>query len=432
MAATLWTSPADRRQLVAAQSAVLLVGGYDGSGNFGDVLQLASAIETVRSLPGSPLPVAVVERETHAHHSTLLECQPALFTGVVFAHYHEGGEAAEDGLVELEPAIGPTRSALHVYGGGYLNGWWGARKLAHAAAAERLIGTRQLPVVASGLQIEESAVAPGGVAHELLSRASWIGVRDVRSLDYVQRHVSASNRSRVELSGDDAVPYLRFPPVPVEPVVNLHLNAGRWVSDDPSSVVRRIVALLQHLGRAFGTPLALQPVIAYEDPRVSERRVVSELLEQYGEALEESGLAPTAFVDLLGDATDNELGRFRRGRLTVCCSYHVTLTSLLSGVPAVLLADNEYYGQKAAGLRDLFGLDEGLLGIRGTAADAAGAAAVLVEGPPRSALVDRLRDRSDRVIERYEKGREAAAAALAASLRGSRLLDAVRRRLRSG
>lgn len=181
---------------------MLLVGSYDGSGNFGDVLQLASAIETVQRLPGSPLPVAVVERETHAHHSTLLKHHSTQLAGAAFAHYHEGGEAAEDGLVELEPAIGPGHAALYVYGGGYLNGWWGARKVAHAAAAEQLIGTRSLQVVASGLQVEESAVAPGGVAHELLSRASWIGVRDVRSLEYVRTHVSGPGGKRVELAED--------------------------------------------------------------------------------------------------------------------------------------------------------------------------------------------------------------------------------------
>ena len=355
MAATLWASAADRRRIEDADSSVLLVGSYDGSGNFGDVLQAATAIETVGGLPGSPLPIAVVERETHGHHGALLERHPALLGGAAFVHYHEGGEA-EDELVEVAAGTAPRRSALYLYGGGYLNAWWGARKAAHAAAAERLSGGGPLPVVASGLQVEERAVAAGGVAHGLLSRAGWIGARDAFSLDHVRAHVDCP----VELSGDDAVPHLRFPPVPIEPVVNLHVNAGGWVSEDPVSLADRIAGLLRRFAEVSPEPLELQPAIAYEDPRVSERRAVSAMLEEHGESLEAAGFSLVEPVDMLDDATGNELRRFRRARMTVACSYHVTLASRLAGVPALLLADNEYYRQKAAGLRELFGRQEGL------------------------------------------------------------------------
>lgn len=42
--------------------------------------------------------------------------------------------------------------------------------------------------------------------------------------------------------------------------------------------------------------------------------------------------------------------------LTLSCSYHVALTSLMLEVPAVLIGDNPYYEQKAAGLSEAFGL----------------------------------------------------------------------------
>src|SRR5690606_21030079 len=122
---------------------------------------------------------------------------------------------ADDGLLELGGTEAPVRSAPYLYGGGYLNGWWGARKVLHAAAAERLGGGGPLPVVASGLQADEETVAAGGAAHELLSRARWIGVRDRISLENVRAHVECP----VELCGDDAVPRLCFPPTRVEPVV---------------------------------------------------------------------------------------------------------------------------------------------------------------------------------------------------------------------
>lgn len=402
---------------------MLLVGSYDGSGNFGDVLQMASAIETVAGAARSPLPIAVVERETYAHHTHLLNEYPRLLSRAAFVHYHEGGEADEDGLIELETASAPGRAALLLYGGGYVNGWWGARKVAHATAGERLIGDVRLPVVASGLQVEESTVAPGGAAHELLSRVRWLGARDVISLKHVQTHLDVP----AELTGDDAVPYLRFPPVAVEPIVNLHVNAGEWVSDDAGAMAERMARLLRGLGEGSQTPLQLQPVIAYEDPRVSERAVVERLLKEYREAFRESGLNPIPALDLLADASHGELARFRRASLTVACSYHVTLASLLAGTPAVLLADNAYYDQKAAGLRDLFGLDERLVGVDGTAADIGDVLAAASDGARHCSLVNGLRCHSEQVAERFAHGREAVRAALAASLRRRSRRDLLRR-----
>ncbi len=44
------------------------------------------------------------------------------------------------------------------------------------------------------------------------------------------------------------------------------------------------------------------------------------------------------------------------GALTIACSYHVALTSLLNGVPAILVAEDAYYLEKHEGLARLFGL----------------------------------------------------------------------------
>jgi polysaccharide pyruvyl transferase len=431
---TLWATRGDLSRLAAARSAVLLVGGYDGSGNYGDVLQVATAIETVRGLPGSPPPVAIVEREMYGHHGTLVERYPDWLAETTFLYYDEDEEPRDDGLVELTPGALRRRSVLYVYGGGFLNQRWGGRKIAHAAAAERLCGGKTLPVVASGLQVDEAAVAAGGVAHELLSRTSWIGVRDSLSRQYMQEHLPGDAARRVELAGDDATPFLRALALADDPVLNLHVNDGVWVSESPDEMLERVVSLLCELARAAGAPLRLQPVIAYEDPRVSERRVVDALLERFGDELEAAGIAPVDPLDLLEDALDGELARFRRARLTVACSYHVTLTSLLAGIPALLLAENGYYDQKAEGLRDLFGLDDNLVGVRGGPDDAASAASVLVDGEIRDALLGRLRAGSARVAERYDRGREATATALVTAPRPRplSLLGAIRRLILGG
>lgn len=417
---SLWISLPDRQRLADAESIVFLIGGYDGSGNYGDVLQLATAVETVDRLPGAPLALAIVERETRGHHDELMRRYAESFPGAAFAFFSDSDEPTE-GLVELAaPQDRPMRAALYLYGGGHLNSWWGARKAAHASAAQRLAGGRALPVVASGLQVDEAAIASGGPAHELLSRASWIGVRDVDSLRYVRQQVPVA-AARTELAGDDALPFLDREPVESQPIVNLHINDGIWISEDPGAIHVNLAALLRELGEAAEGPLDLQPVIAYEDPRVSERNIVASFLERRSHQLEAAGLTPIEPLDILDDALTNGLSRFRRARLTLSCSYHVTLTSLLAGIPVVLLAQNDYYAQKAAGLRDLFELGPTLVGVPGTAETASAAIEALVDGPGRAELVTHLRDRSRHVAERFESGRASLSVALADSLELSTL-----------
>jgi Polysaccharide pyruvyl transferase len=429
--ARLWASASDSARLAEARSSVLLVGGYDGSGNYGDVAQLLTSLQTVAALPEQPLALVVIEGEMGEHHRFLAGRYGPPLDDAVVAHYAEDEGPAGDGLVELRPGSAPARSALYMYGGGHLNHRWGTRKVSHALAAEGLVrGRRPLPVVASGLQLDEAVVAPGGVAHELLVRAAWIGVRDPDSLGYLRAALPALPGDRLHLAADDALPLLSVGPSGAEDVVNLHLNDGIWVSEDAGAMARRIVALLAELGRAVDRPLELQPIVAYEDSRVSEQRLVSGVLDEFGSELERAGVRVADPVDVLDDAVAAGLARFRRARFTVACSYHVTLTSLMAGIPALLLADNEYYEQKAAGLRELFALDGGLLGVKGSSADAARAAEVVVDGDARDALVDHLRIHARRVAELYERGRAEAAAALADGLRGARLRDRVSLRLR--
>jgi hypothetical protein len=198
--------------------------------------------------------------------------------------------------------------------------------------------------------------------------------------------------------------------------VNLHVNDGSWIASEAHSIRDGIVPLLRGLGEAADGSLEVQPVIAYEDPRVSERQIVSGLLEREGRELKGAGLSLGEPLDLLEDALENSLASFRRARLTVSCSYHVTLTSLLAGIPAVLLARNDYYAQKAAGLRHLFQLGPGRVGVLGGADSAPAAVAALIDGAPRVDLVSHLREQSENVAARFEQGRARLSMALGTGL----------------
>ena len=95
-----------------------------------------------RRLPGEPLPLVVVERDMHAHHTYLAGRHPELFEDLCFAHFQDRELEAEDGLELLGEGLAPRRAAVHLYGGGYLNRWWGERKVAHVA--ERSAGLAAL------------------------------------------------------------------------------------------------------------------------------------------------------------------------------------------------------------------------------------------------------------------------------------------------
>lgn len=417
--ASLLASPENRRRLTEADATLFLVGGYDGSGNYGDVLQLATAIETAAGLPGSPLVVPIVEHLTRDHHDALMQRYGQRFAAAAFAYFLDDGMEPRENLAELPP-LESAKAALYIYGGGHLNGWWGDRKLAHCQAAQELAAGPALPVVASGLQVDEAIVAPGGVAYETLARASWLGARDIDSHAYLSRQFGGST-AEVVLAGDDAVPFLTRRQTDSDPVVNVHINSGTWVSEEPESLEERIATLLRELGRASTTGFELQPVIAYEDPRVSEREIAGAFVETEGGSLEGAGFVLAEPLDILDDALEHGLSTFRRARLTVCCSYHVALTSLLAGIPTVLLAQNAYYEQKSKGLRNLFQLEPGLVGIPGSPADVKPAVEALLEGPRRTAHLAHLGRHSKQVIERFERGRAALSVALTEALARSAL-----------
>ena len=212
----LWASDVDRQRIARARSAVLLVGSYDGSGNYGDVLQLAAAVETASRVPGSPLPVAIVERETHGHHSVLLRRYTAQLAGAAYVHYQDGEGDFDDDLVELS-RVAPKRSVVYVYGGGYLNQRWGGRKVDHVAAAERLAegghsgcclgspGRRGRGGARRSRRMTCSRGPPGSAC---ATRLRWMIVR--ARLSGRRRQVDRARRRRRRA-------VLRRPPVPPEP-----------------------------------------------------------------------------------------------------------------------------------------------------------------------------------------------------------------------
>jgi polysaccharide pyruvyl transferase WcaK-like protein len=432
---TLFATAPTVRAVVRARAVVLLVGGYDGSGNYGDIAQYEAALALLARLGPEILVLPLLERQYLASHRQLV----AADAGPASPHaaFFDPDERCEDDLLPLAAPADLAFSACYLYGGGYLNHAWGERKLAMLAAAEALAASGGCAAscrVSSGLQAEPEWLAAGNASR--LRGFDQLGARDGRS---AQALGGLDPEAAVLASGDDAIGVLgRLPPgasgVRSEDRLrlNLHFAAHEWVSDDPGAALDFYASLAAELGRLASRPVLAQPLIAYLDERIDEHGAAAQL----GTACAERGIEAAPPLVLRPAALGAVASRLGEASLTLSRSYHVALTSLMLGVPALLLADNSYYEQKAAGLREDFELPPELTATSGDdpLAVAARIAPLLAGGAAAdlrlalAATAERQRQRRARIeLDLLGRLGDAAVAALAGRIE----VQAERLRLRS-
>ncbi|HVD39057.1 MAG TPA: polysaccharide pyruvyl transferase family protein [Solirubrobacterales bacterium] len=349
----LFASPETAAAIAAAEAVAFLVGGYDGSGNFGDVLMLDVALELLAPLEPGLLPLPVLERRYAAHHPGIAEqmLRPPRHQ----VYFDPEGAGGED-LVPVEAPNDLSTGISYFYGGGYFNGLWGNRKLAMMRAAEGVLAEARPPRicrVGSGLQVE-AAWLEGLSAEDadLLRAFELLGTRDPRSGELLTGFGSAV----VPETGDDALGALgRLRPAqPAEegPLrINLHYTEHDWVTGEARSLLDFYAELLGELGQRLGRSIVAQPLVAYLDPRVDEQPAAQRLAT----ALSARGVEVRPPVVLRPAGLGAAAAEMGAASLTVACSYHAALTSLMLGLPTLTVAHNPYYEQKAAGLLDAFG-----------------------------------------------------------------------------
>ncbi|MDX6595128.1 MAG: hypothetical protein QOI72_510 [Solirubrobacterales bacterium] len=431
----LFASAATAQAVERARAVAILVGSYDGSGNYGDIAQFEAALALVERLGPGILALPVLEREYLSTHRELVEG-----SGLRAPHalFFDPDGAPEDDLVPVAAPVDLAFGASYLYGGGYLNHRWGARKLAMLGAAEALLagGGAGAPYrVSTGLQVEAGWIA--GADALPLGGFDLLGARDSESR---QTLAGIGGTAPVLATGDDAIGLLGRPPSADAAAtgdgrlhLNLHFAEHDWISERPGTVLEFYAGFLAELGRLADRPVLARPLIAYLDGRVDERVAIERLRAACSplgiEIAEPLLLRPAS----LGEAAS----RLREASLTLTCSYHVALTSLMLQVPAVLIADNPYYAQKAAGLREGFELPPAFAPAAGVdPAAAAGEIAALLLDPARggalrqglAAAAERLRLRRA-TAEAELLGRLGSAAVLA--LEGRVEEQAERLRLRS-
>lgn len=390
---TLFAPAATVSAVARARAVVVLVGSYDGSGNYGDIAQFDAALDLVERLGPGILALPVLEREYLAGHRELsADCGARPSHPLFFDPLGKPG----DGLLPVAAPVELAFGAIYLYGGGYFNRHWGSRKLAMLDSADALLAGGGIATpysLSSGLQVEPEWVAELGTGEgRALRSCDLLGARDPSSRLAL---AALGPTATVVESGDDAIGLLGQLPSPdAAPapggrlLVNVHFAEHDWVSERPQALLGFCAGLLAELGRLTELPVLARPLIAYRDGRVDERPAIGRLREACSglgvDVAEPQLLRP---ADLTAAAAS-----LREASLTVSCSYHVALTSLMLGVPALLLADNPYYEQKAAGLRDAFDLPAAF--VSASSADpvprAGEIAAILLDAGRSTALRDGL------------------------------------------
>jgi polysaccharide pyruvyl transferase WcaK-like protein len=354
-APTFYATPAAAAEVSRAKAIAILVGGYDGSGNYGDLAQLDATLGMLGRFEPGLLLLPVLERSRVVDHGEQVAGFLRPPTQVLFFGPEEG---YEDDLVPVPAPANPAFAACYLYGGGYLNRYWGERKLAMLRAAEALLeggGATEICRLSSGLQADARWIAgldPADSAR--LASFAPLGARDPRSAEALASLGEALD------GGDDAIGILGRLPVDAAPEpdarlhVNVHVGGEGWISENAERIAELFADFLAELRRRAGLPVIAHPLIAYLGRHIDERPQVARLEAVC--ASRSIGFAePVVLRPARLAAISPEL---RRAALTLTCSYHVALTSLMLEIPALLLRDNPYYEQKAGGLADAFGLPD--------------------------------------------------------------------------
>jgi polysaccharide pyruvyl transferase WcaK-like protein len=343
----------------AAQSGAFLVGGYAGYPNFGDYLQLKSTVDLHEQIGAHHALYMLLDawgREAHERNKISFGANGRR---VLPVYYDCGGSAPASGLNGLVrlPHV-PSSMLVHVYGGGFINDWWGrAVRLAVCALVERHAQDNidgQLRLFMSGLQV--SPPAEVNAWRRLFTRAEYIGARDLETVALL-KGLLGDSAARIQFSGDDSLLALAAScGARADSTLSIaaHINLADYSSNDPDRRLERVARALAAAAGLFGAGVHCDLLVAYPSDHVREEEAVRQLEAFYRRTVA-AGEAPHLTFRVRNIFEEATSGTFRFGAsFLVTCSYHVALTGLLSHCPTLLLAENDYYRQKAAGLSEAF------------------------------------------------------------------------------
>ena len=262
---------------------ILLVGSYDGSGNYGDVAQLQATINMLERLGDGVAVLPMVDlRYVESHRGQELAATASFDPERMLYFAVPSGEAdlaaSAEGLVPATLPPDVEYAATYLYGGGYLNARWAARMLIMAQAADALSEKGGVPVrdrLSSGIQIEPAwARGLDGPYRRLLRELPEVGVRDQLSAEAAAALAGRTatrplaDRRRRGRGDRPRHPARLGPRLARRRAGDQPAHLPRCLGDRRSGrpATRSSAASWSGLAEAAGKTLDVQPLIAYEDP----------------------------------------------------------------------------------------------------------------------------------------------------------------------
>lgn len=338
---------------------VILFGGYLGYSNFGDILQLKESIKfhtTISMLEPVVIcnVIAIPDKDFLSRLRNWFGVRAFIFVHDHFVDLTSLNMHLIENVISIEN--------LHVYGGGFLNRYWGDHFL---KLIEGLLNNFRVDNYIIGGQQIDAELTSRLKAHFGKYHPRLIGARDIES----QKIINEMGLT-CEFSFDDASniieAWARRKPEKsrAHDALFVHLNTSSYTWDkgeEHRKELNRIARILKNATDRFS---AFEPVFlnAYCEYRVSVRDTLATIISME-DALPFLGyrVMDIAHMALLHDpsstAIDSNLAVFSEG-VGVSSSYHTAMFCNMLGIPCYLLSDNPYYKQKREGLGEKRTLDQ--------------------------------------------------------------------------
>ncbi len=314
---------------------VLLMGGFGGWWNLGDFLQLKSTVNLYR---GKALPLILIHLQAMREDPDLLGRLKNLFpdTGIIIC----GNKDAEN-LEEVSFKL----DILHLYGGGFLNEYWGRVIIEVLERAFRVFAPDSY--IISGQQISRGVVS-SFKKHTEIYQPELIGVRDEDSFDYLKE-----GSIPAIFSWDDAVDEIFRIKNTIkmgkvgssEKMGILHINLSDYAIRDFGKIKGEVEFIIKRMKERIENFLLVNSY-SRNSCIVKDTFKSIEFLEltryiPFFKGLDLMSIVMNERFDILKEI-------FSSYEIIFACtsSYHTALLFSILGVPAYLFGFNEYYRQK--------------------------------------------------------------------------------------
>jgi len=343
------------RTISDGEKCVLLLGGFTGYQNFGDILQLKHAISFHKSITGLK-PVVICDIACIPGPGYPEKLHERLGVDYIIFFSREYCDAVALNLKVMESPV--HIPYFHTYGGGFLNRYWVQVYLSLAPDLIDFFGVGHY--LLSGQQVDH-AVA-GRLKHFFEAyKPLLIGCRDEESVEVVKKIAPYA----AAYSFDDAFESLQdltscmslTEDIDGRQTIMLHLNLSRYCHDNEAAregleVYKDALRMIKsHYG---DKDLDFVLLMAYNDLRLDEVKDTLAVLVVLEDEFDFTGarilnLANLAFYNKAGGLLSKTI-KIPRSALLITASYHTAMMGLDMGLRTWLFEENEYYSQKHAGL----------------------------------------------------------------------------------